>query len=77
MIEKKDKKSIYSELGPYLGLGVQLAATVLIMVFLGKWLDDKYQKSPLFVLLGTFIGISAGLYNLIKTVLSLEKKMKK
>lgn len=78
-LKPKDKnpKSSYSEIGPYLGLGVQLAATIIIMVFIGKWLDDTYHKSPLFLILGAVLGTFSGIYNLIKTVLDLEKKSKK
>jgi len=74
---KENNKSVMQELGPYLGLGAQLAATIVIMAFIGKWLDDKYAKSPLFLLIFSFMGIIAGMYNLIKTVLKLEKNMKK
>ena len=70
-------KSPYAEIGPYLGLGVQLAATMIIMVFIGKWLDDTYHMSPLYVIIGAVLGTFAGIYNLIKTVLALEKKSKK
>jgi ATP synthase protein I len=75
--KEKEHKSSYSEIGPYLGLGVQLAATIIIMVFLGNWLDEKYHKAPLFLIIGACIGTFAGIYNLIKTVLDIEKKTKK
>jgi F0F1-type ATP synthase assembly protein I len=80
-LEKKknseDTKPKYAEIGPYLGLGIQLAVTVIIMVLLGNWLDEKYHKAPLFLIIGACLGTFAGLYNLIKTVLQIEKKLKK
>lgn len=66
----------FREVGPYLGLGLQLAITIVAMVFLGSWLDKKFQTGYLFTLIGGFIGISAGIYNLIKTVDDIEKKNK-
>jgi ATP synthase protein I len=63
----------YKEVGPYLGTGVQLAATVVIMFFLGRWLDGLAGTEPLFTLLFSLFGIAAGLYNFIKTVLALSK----
>jgi len=78
-LPKKDKeqKSAYSEIGPFLGLGVQLAVTVVIMVLAGNWLDEKYHKAPMFLIIGACVGTFAGLYNLIKTALEIEKKSKK
>jgi ATP synthase protein I len=63
----------YKEVGPYLGTGVQLAATVVIMFFLGRWLDGVTGWDPLLTLVFAFFGIAAGIYNFIKTVLALGK----
>jgi F0F1-type ATP synthase assembly protein I len=75
--EDKDLKNtsgIYKEVGPYLGIGFQLAATVVIMVFLGRWLDQKFGKGSLFTLIFAFLGVGIGLYNFIKTVIDFSKK---
>ena len=53
----------------YLGLGSQLAITVTGMAFLGYWLDKKFSTEPLLTVIGSFLGITAGLYNFLKTVL--------
>ena len=64
----------FKDAGPYLGLGVQLAATIVIMILAGSWLDEKFNYSPWFtVVLGLFGGF-AGTYNLIRTVIQLGKK---
>jgi ATP synthase protein I len=78
--EDKDQKNtagIYREVGPYLGMGFQLAATVAILVYVGIWLDRKTGKEPLFTLIFAFLGIGAGLYNFIRTVMNLSKKSEK
>ncbi|MCF8260853.1 MAG: AtpZ/AtpI family protein [Melioribacteraceae bacterium] len=77
--KKKDNhvSSSFQQAGPYLGLGTQLAATVILMFFLGKWLDDKYETTPLFILLLSFLGGIAGFYNFIKRVMELNKDDKK
>lgn len=64
------------EVGPYLGLGLQLAVTIVAMVFLGSWLDEKFKTGYAFTLVCASIGISVGIYNLIKTVNDLEKRNK-
>lgn len=67
----------WREAGPYLTLGVQLAATVLLLLWGGNWLDDKYDTDPIFTLTGAFLGITVGLYNLIQTVNHIEKMNEK
>jgi ATP synthase protein I len=64
---------IYREVGPYLGLGMQLAITVTVMVFIGIWLDEKFDLSPVFTIVFASLGIFAGLYNFIKSVIKSGK----
>ncbi len=66
----------YKNIGPYLGLGTQLAATIILMFFLGRWLDSIFNTDPIFMLIFSFIGCFAAVYNFIKTVLTLNKKNK-
>ncbi len=75
--ENNNSSSVIKDVAPYLGLGGQLAATIVIMVFIGNWLDKKFDTSPLYVLIFGILGIFSGMYNLIKTVLSIDKKKKK
>ena len=70
----KNTSSIYKEVGPYMGMGFQLAATVAVLVFIGIKLDEKTGKAPLFTLIFAFLGVGIGLYNFIKTVIDLSKK---
>lgn len=66
----------FKDVGPYLGLGTQLAATIVIMFFAGWWLDKEFETTPLFIISFSFFGGFAGIYNFIKTVLQLNKKKK-
>lgn len=75
--EDKDLKNtsrIYKEVGPYIGMGFQLAVTVALMVFIGIWLDKKTGHDNLFTLIFSFLGVGVGLYNFLKTVIDLSKK---
>ena len=56
-----------------MGLGMQLALTVTVMVFLGIWLDGKFDSSPILTIVFAFLGIFAGLYTFIKSVLKSGK----
>lgn len=66
--------SSYSQIGPYLGLGTQLAAVVILMFFLGRWIDQKLSTTPLFLITFSILGSAAGIYNFIKSVLNLNEK---
>ena len=71
--DEGESKKLITELAPYLGLGLQLAVTVAAMVFLGIWLDKKFDTSPIFSIICSFLGVFAALYNFIKTVLKSGK----
>lgn len=57
----------------YMGIGLQLAVTVLIFVIGGYELDTYLDRSPLFVSLGAFLGMGLGFYHLIKQLQHIEK----
>lgn len=69
-------ESTYSKIGHYLGLGTQLAASVILMFFLGKYLDEKFSLFPWLTISFSALGSFAGIYNFIKSVLNLNKKEK-
>lgn len=71
-----DFGSSFREAGPYLGLGTQLAATIVLMFFLGRWLDGVLNISPVLTICFSFLGGFAGIYYFIKVVLNLNKKDK-
>jgi len=71
-----DLNQTFKEVGPYLGIGVQLAATIILMVILGQWLDEKFEKKYLFTIIFAFWGIISGMYNLLRTLNYLEKRKK-
>jgi ATP synthase protein I len=75
MINNKEKNDsnnlnkVIKDLAPYMGLGLQLAVTVTVMVFLGIWLDKQFNSSPYLTIISSFIGVFAALYEFIKTVI--------
>ena len=52
----------------YAGLGVQLAASILVFVFLGQWLDRMAGTGGLFTILGAFLGFGGTMYALIRSL---------
>jgi F0F1-type ATP synthase assembly protein I len=59
--------------GPLFGSGIQLAASVVLMFFIGRWLDGLWNSTPWLMIVGLFFGFGAGLYNFIKIVSKVEK----
>ena len=64
------------DVGPYLGLGLQLAVTIVAFVLIGSWFDKKFSQNYIFTLIAGLFGIGIALYNLIRTVTYLEKRSK-
>lgn len=55
-------------------IGLQLAITMLIFVYGGHRLDLYFDKSPLFLIAGTIIGMCLGFYHLLKDLQVNSKK---
>ena len=71
---KEDIAKAYRQAGPYLGLGFQLAATIVLMLYIGFRLDEKFDLYPILTIIFSLFGGFAGIYNMIKTTLNLNKK---
>ncbi|MEO8200642.1 MAG: AtpZ/AtpI family protein [Gemmatimonadota bacterium] len=52
----------------YAGLGLQLAASILVFVFSGLWLDKKLGTSPLFTILLAFAGFGGFMWSLVRSL---------
>ncbi len=44
------------------GLGVQFFASILIFVYVGNWLDRRFNTAPVFLLGGLFVGGGGSFY---------------
>lgn len=52
----------------FAGLGMQLALSILIFLYLGRWLDGKFGTAPVLLIVGVFVGAAAGFYAMIKAL---------
>jgi F0F1-type ATP synthase assembly protein I len=68
--EQQDWARVAREIGPLLGIGVSLAASVLLGVLAGRWADARWGREPLFTILGAMAGLIAGMYQFVRTVMS-------
>lgn len=56
------------EMAPFMNIGLQMSIPIVLFVFLGYWLDNKFNSSPLFILIMSALGLFAGFYHFFKAV---------
>jgi ATP synthase protein I len=52
----------------YAGLGVQLAASVLLFVWIGQWADRKFGTGGLLTVVAAFLGFGGTMFWLIRSL---------
>ena len=52
----------------YAGLGVQLAVSMLVFVWIGQWLDRKLGAGGLVTVIAAFLGFGGTMYWLIRSL---------
>jgi F0F1-type ATP synthase assembly protein I len=67
---------IMRQVAPYLTMGIQLAAGIVMFFLIGWWLDTRYETSPTFKLIGLGIGSVGGLVKFLKSAVELGNKEK-
>lgn len=46
----------------------QLVGSVLVGVFIGRWIDGHFGTSPLFLIIFLLLGLAAGVYGTIRLI---------
>jgi ATP synthase protein I len=72
----KKEESAWDLLSRYGNLGIELVAAVLIGTGGGYKLDEWLGTTPLFLLIGFFLGSAAGFLNIFRMIASEDKKRK-
>ncbi len=60
-----------------MGMGFYIAIAIILGIWGGHWLDGKMNTSPLWLIIGLFLGIAVaalGVYNMIKPFIQEAKK---
>lgn len=50
----------------YAGIGIQLAGSILLFLFLGQWLDRRLGTEPWLLLIGVLVGAAAGFFSMYR-----------
>jgi F0F1-type ATP synthase assembly protein I len=72
--EKNKAVQIVRDFAPFLTLGFQLAAAVLVFFFIGVWVDGRYGTNPWGKIIGIVLGSIGGFVNFFATVNQVSKK---
>ena len=62
----EQKRPTTPDPGEFLGVGMQFAASIVLFLFVGRWLDDRLGTEPWLLILGVFLGATAGFYSLYR-----------
>ena len=69
-----DRKRVEAKYLRFAGVGVQYALTILILTLAGIWLDNKFETSPLFLVIFLLLAFVGATWSLIHQVLREDKK---
>jgi len=50
----------------YAGLGIQLAASLVVFVLVGQWADRKLGTNGILTIVAAFLGFGGTMYSLIR-----------
>ena len=67
-------KMLPAALGTYLTLGLQLALSVTVFFFVGRWLDGQFATAPWCTITGLLVGITGGFIKFFRTAIELGRQ---
>lgn len=59
--------------GTFAGLGVQFAASILIFLYGGRWLDGKIGTAPYLLIVGAFVGAGLGFFAMYRRLTAADR----
>jgi len=71
-VKQEDKRAILKALATFSNLGFTLASSVLVGLFLGRWIDGYLHTSPWALIIGIFVGVIAGFWSIYKQVAGIK-----
>jgi ATP synthase protein I len=58
----------------FAGVGLQFAASILVCLFVGQWLDRKLGTAPWLLLVGVFFGAGTGFYSMYRKLMAAQAR---
>jgi F0F1-type ATP synthase assembly protein I len=59
--------------GSFAGAGLQFAITLVLFLLAGQWADKKLGTSPIFLLIGVFVGGGGAFYSMYRKLNAAQK----
>lgn len=53
----------------FAGVGIQFGASIILFLYVGKWLDGKLGTSPFLLIGGVFLGAGASFYSMYRKLM--------
>jgi ATP synthase protein I len=72
--EEQETSGMLRAAAPYLTLGIQIAAAVVMFLFIGKYADDALGTKPWLMVAGIVIGFAGGMIHFFREVTALSNK---
>ena len=60
--------------GAYAGFGMQFVASLLFFLYLGQWVDRRLGTSPVFLLIGIFVGAGGSFYAMYRRLMAAQAR---
>jgi len=57
----------------FAGVGLQFALAIIVFLYAGQWLDNRFGTNGLFTIAGVFIGAAAAFYNMYRKISAAQK----
>ncbi|MEN8154807.1 MAG: AtpZ/AtpI family protein [Acidobacteriota bacterium] len=74
--EKENSDFNKKKLAAYSTLGLMFPASIVVGLFIGYFLDEIFNTSPVLLIIFTLYGIAAGFYNFFKIIKKYDKREK-
>ncbi|MFA5834608.1 MAG: AtpZ/AtpI family protein [Bacteroidota bacterium] len=72
--EEEKISGILQTAAPYMTLGLQIAAAVVLFLFIGKFADEQFGTKPWLMVAGIVIGFTGGMIHFFREVIALSNK---
>jgi ATP synthase protein I len=60
--------------GAYAGFGMQFVVALLLFLYLGQWADRRLGTSPVFLLIGIFVGAGGSFYAMYRKLMAAQAR---
>jgi ATP synthase protein I len=58
----------------FAGVGLQFAASIIVCLFVGQWLDRKLGTAPWFLIVGVFFGAGTGFHSMYRKLMAAQAR---